>query len=270
MADILEQQGAKAEHPSAPNAAKPVTLDDFVEAEPTEAAPAAEDASAEDELPDKYKGKSVADLVQMHQEAEKLIGRQSGEVGELRNVIDQFIKQPQAQPTPAQADDDDVNWFDDPDKAVAAAINKHPAIQQAQQSAIEMKRNAAIAHLQARHPDLPTVLGDPEFMEWVKKSPVRVRLYEAADKQFDADSADELVSTWKERKQLVAQTLKSEEGARKQDVQKASTGATTGSGETSRKVYRRSDIIKLMQTDPQRYQQLQPEIMAAYAEGRVR
>jgi hypothetical protein len=36
----------------------------------------------EEEIPEKYQGKSVTDIVRMHQEAEKLLGRQSSEVGE--------------------------------------------------------------------------------------------------------------------------------------------------------------------------------------------
>ena len=35
----------------------------------------------EPDIPDKYKGKTAEELVQMHQEAEKLLGRQSSEVG---------------------------------------------------------------------------------------------------------------------------------------------------------------------------------------------
>ena len=48
--------------------------------------------SNEEELPDKYKGKSTAEIVRMHQEAEKLLGRQSSEVGELRKVVDDYIQ----------------------------------------------------------------------------------------------------------------------------------------------------------------------------------
>jgi len=44
------------------------------------------------EIPDKYRGKSAEDLVRMHQEAEKLLGRQSSEVGELRQVVDSYIQ----------------------------------------------------------------------------------------------------------------------------------------------------------------------------------
>jgi hypothetical protein len=39
---------------------------------------------SQEDLPDKYRGKSAAELARMHQEAEKLLGRQSSEVGELR------------------------------------------------------------------------------------------------------------------------------------------------------------------------------------------
>ena len=50
----------------------------------------------EQSLPDKYQGKSLEEVVQMHQEAEKLLGRQSSEVGELRKVVDDYIS---SQPT---------------------------------------------------------------------------------------------------------------------------------------------------------------------------
>jgi len=39
---------------------------------------------------------------------------------------------------------------------------------------------------------------------------------------------------------------------------------------TGKKIYRRADIISLKVNNPKRYEALQPEIMQAYAEGRVR
>ena len=83
--------------------------------------------------------------------------------------------------------------------------------------------------------------------------------------------ADELFSLWKERKTVAQQTAQVEKQARKQQVRAANTGNARGSAEGSRKkVYRRADIIKLMKNDPDRYQALSDEIMAAYAEGRVK
>jgi len=45
------------------------------------------------ELPEKYRDKSLDEIVKMHQEAEKLIGKQAQEVGEVRKLADELIKQ---------------------------------------------------------------------------------------------------------------------------------------------------------------------------------
>ena len=70
---------------------------------------------------------------------------------------------------------------------------------------------------------------------------------------------------------MVAETAKVQEQDRKRQLKAASTGSTSGSSEApSRKIYRRADIIKLMQTDPDRYMQMAEEIRSAYSEGRVK
>jgi hypothetical protein len=63
-----------------------------------------------------------------------------------------------------------------------------------------------------------------------------------------------------------------QETGKKQQAQalKAAAVDVGGSGESSKKVYRRADLIRLKMTDPSRYEALQPEIMAAYAENRVK
>ena len=224
-------------------------------------------------LPEKYQGKSLEEVVQMHQEAEKLLGRQSSEVGELRKVVDDYI----ANQTPAQAPqqlvepEDDIDYFTDPQAAVNRAIENHPKIREAQQYTEQYKKQTSLATVQAKHPDMQQILSDPKFAEWIKASKIRTQLFVAADQQYDADAADELFSLWKERKTVARQTAAVEKQARKQTLKAASTGNARGTGEgTRKKVYRRSDIIKLMKTDPERYQALSDEILAAYAEGRVK
>jgi hypothetical protein len=84
-------------------------------------------------LPEKYQGKSAAELARMHQEAEKLLGRQSSEVGELRKVVDSYIQtQLSQQQAPQKSDDEDYDFFTDPDKAVSRAIENHPKIKEAE------------------------------------------------------------------------------------------------------------------------------------------
>ena len=228
----------------------------------------------DDGIPDKYRGKEFKDIIQMHQEAEKLLGRQSSEVGELRKIVDDFVK---AQLVKEQAHESTTTWteeidfFDDPQKAVEHAIANHPKIKEAETVSQQLKRSEAIAKLKAEHPDFETIVQDQSFLDWITKSKVRTELLKRADQSFDFDSADELLTSWKERQSIVSDAKQNEQKSRKQQMKAASTGNTKGSAEApSRKVYRRADIIKLMQTDPDRYQQLAAEIREAYAEGRVR
>ncbi len=223
-------------------------------------------------IPDKYKGKTAEELVQMHQEAEKLLGRQSSEVGELRKVVDTYIQTQLTdnnQEAPNQAEE--VDFFTDPNKAVDLAIQNHPKIKEAEELTKQYKASTALSELQRKHPDMQQILQDANFAEWIKASPVRTRLFVAADQQYDHESADELFNLWKERQNIVQRTAEVEEIARKQTVKAAATGNARGSNESApKKIYRRADIINLMKNDPERYAALSDEIMKAYAEKRVR
>jgi len=224
-------------------------------------------------IPEKYQGKSLEEVVQMHQEAEKLMGKQSSEVGELRKVVDDYIQAQlsQQQAPVQQQEEDDIDFFTDPKSAVSKAIENHPKIREAEEYTQHYKKQSALAQLQSRHPDMQSILQDNKFAEWIKGSKVRTQLFVQADQQYDYDAADELFSLWKERAQVAQQTANVEKQARKQQVKSASTGNARGTGEgTRKKVYRRADIIKLMKTDPERYQSLSNEIFQAYAEGRVK
>jgi hypothetical protein len=236
-----------------------------------------EEQPQQPEVPEKYKGKSVEDLVQMHQELEKFSGKQSTEVGELRKVVDDYIQtQLSTQQAPQQQqqqdnNDDDVDFFVDPKTAVSRAIDNHPKIKEAQAYTQQYKQQATLAQLKSSHPEMEQILQDPKFAEWIKGSKVRTQLFVQADQQYDYDAANELFSLWKERSQVVQQTAQAEREARKSSVKTASTGNARGTAEGSRrKVYRRADIIKLMRTDPERYQSMSDELLKAYAEGRVR
>ena len=260
---------------------EPEAIEEYVDlAEPEEAvaeeAPAevVEEPVEEDDLPEKYQGKSAADIARMHQELEKRLGQQSQEVGELRRHFDEYVQSSiaaQSQSAP-EAPAEEVDFFADPAAAVAKAIENHPTLQQAQAVAAEMAKSQALAKLKANHPDMDKVLKDEKFMEWVGKSEIRTQMYRDADQKYDFAKANELLNLYKERAEVVSQTAAVEKQARKQEIKKASTGTARSNpeGTTSKKVYRRRDIIELMNTDPKRYEALMPEIMKAYSEGRVK
>ena len=235
-----------------------------------------ESQETESNVPEKYQGKSVEQLVQMHQELEKFSGKQSTEVGELRSVVDSYIQNQtelsqQEAPLKQQDKTEDVDFFVNPQDAVNQAIENHPKIKEAEAYTLQAKQQATLAQLKSKHQDLEAVLQDPNFANWIKGSKIRTKLFVQADQQYDYDAADELFSLWKERTQVVQQTAQAEKQARKNAVKSATTGNARGTSEgTRKKIYRRADIIKLMKTDPERYNTLSDEILQAYSEGRVR
>ena len=226
----------------------------------------------EREVPQKYQGKSTAEIIRMHQEAEKLLGKQSSEVGELRKVVDDYIQTQLSEQAPQQSEpEEEIDFFSEPDKAVARAIDNHPKIKEAEKISNQYRQSTAMAELQRRHPDMNEVLKNDKFVDWIKGSKIRQQLFVQADQQYDYEAADELFTLWKERQQVVSQTAATEKNERKRAVKAASTGNVRGSGEQSaKKVYRRSDIIKLMKDDPERYLALSNEILTAYSENRVK
>lgn len=235
----------------------------------------------DEDIPEKYRGKGLSDIIRMHQEAEKHIGRQGQELGEVRkdreyyqSMLDQMInsKTVGAAPT-GESQDEEVDFFSDPDKAVEARVRKmlesNPDLQGAKQLREEVSRQSTVAQLQKDHPDWQQVAQTPEFTEWVQKSQFRMQLAAQADK-YDYGAANELFSLYKERAGYQQSAKAEEQVSRQSSVQKASTGAAKASGETKgKRTYRRSDIRELMRNDPTRYRQLEPEIRQAYAEGRV-
>ncbi len=222
------------------------------------------------ELPEKYREKSLDEIVRMHQEAEKLIGKQAQEVGEVRKLADELIKQNLGSRQQTRQEEPEVDFFENPQKAVQRTVDNHPDILAARQVTLEMRRAQIQQRLAQEHPDFGDIAKDQDFANWVKSSPVRIKIFEQADSGYDFDSANELLSTYKQLRSVKQkQTSDDGEVTRKQNLRAVGVDVG-GSGESSKKVYRRADLIRLKMQDPNRYDALSDEIMQAYQEGRVR
>ena len=228
-------------------------------------------AEDQSELPDKYRHKSLDEIVRMHQEAEKLIGKQAQEVGEVRKLADELIKQNlSSRQQQTRVEEPEVDFFENPQKAVQRTVDSHPDIIAARQATLEMKRAQIQQKLAQEHPDFGDIAKNEDFTNWVKSSPVRIDLFKKADADFDYDSANELLSTYKELRSVKQkQTSDAGEATRKQNLRAVGVDVG-GSGESSKRVYRRADLIRLKMQDPNRYEALSDEIMLAYQEGRVK
>lgn len=224
----------------------------------------------DEELGVAYRGKSAKDIAKMHRELEALMHRQGNELSALRQqVANKPLAQPEQEP---DSGDDDVDYFVDPKKAVSRSIENHEVIKEFKQATAQMKREAGVQKLQAKHPDLSEVINSEEFKAWCQATPVRQRLHYEADQLFSLEAADELISNFKELKGAVTKTKEAGAKARKSAVKEASTGNSPSNpdGYSSRKIFKRSELRRRKVNDPQWYEDNEDDILLAYAEGRVR
>jgi len=257
---------------------------DNIEEQETEAQEQVEqpeqETKPEPDIPEKYRGKSIEDIVKMHQESEKLIGRQAQEVGEVRKLADELLKRElsQKQSIDPQEEKLDISQrlYEDPASVINETVEKHPAIAEARQQAQSYKEQQVSQKLRSQFSNFDEVISNPKFFEWIKESPVRTRLFAEAHQQYDYDSAVELISTWNyinkddATQQTSGPDVVSESKKENARSLKAAAVDTGSPAPSSRKVYRRADLINLRLRDPARYEAMQDEIMAAYAEGRVK
>lgn len=239
-----------------------------------------QDTQEEVAIPSKYQNKSLEEIVKMHQEAEKLIGRQAQEVGEVRKLADELIKQ-QLEQKVRPSDEiqpvaQEFDFFDDPKKAVNQAVENNPVLKQMQEQLVRQKQVEALAVIEKKHPDFVNVAQSSEFNEWIEGSKVRKQLYQAAN-NYDSDAALELLDTYKSLKGIREQTIQSADEGVKQvgDQQrrqaiKAAGVQTGGTGESTKPTYRYADIMKMMMYDREQYNARADEFLVAYQEGRIK
>ena len=250
------------------------TQEDFIQAEAQ-----LEADQPEVTIPEKYAGKSLEEVIEMHQNAEKVLGKQGMEVGQQRKLIESLSSQQQAteaalpkeEPVPFEE-----QFYADPANAVNSAIENHPDMVQAKKTRVEQNQSYQQAQLESAHPDFMNIVEDKGFQDWIGASKIRQEIFRAAD-SYDFESANELFSTWK---QISKAEINSEatnkavakEKSKREQVLRKTTSETRSSGDSvgGKKVYRRADLINLQVTDPRRYEALADEIQSAYTEGRVK
>ena len=235
----------------------------------------AEEPQIEPELPSKFQGKSVTEIVSSYENLEKELGRKGQEIGELRQLTDQILKQQVTAQTgmaEKEKQEEEEDFFDNPNKAVSKAIENHPKFREFEEQQKVQAAQATTRQLEAAHPDYLEVVKDSKFQEWVKGSPIRTQLYVNAH-NYDLNSAMELMGNWKERSLITNTAIaEQEKNAKRSEALKVGKAVSRTSSETTagKKIYRRADLIRLKTMDPQRYEDLQDEILSAYSEGRVK
>lgn len=230
-------------------------------------------------LPDKYKGKSVDDIIVMHQNAEKKIAEQGTELGAIRRLITQPIPEktrtePVVERKPVTVD----ALVNDPDKAILDAVNSSPVVKkldETNQRLNALDESVAYGKFTESHSTWQTDIQDPAFLAWVAKNPARTYLAQLAD-QRNYNAANDLWNMWDEFKEASTNastdTREKKLEAVKVIRQGGSEPKTTGTIYSSQKLMdlRHKAYSGLDRAAEERWKEIQPDLIQAYKENRVR
>lgn len=272
------------------------------ELEPTSAKPGSKPESSQNEeqqdlpeLPEKFKGKSLEDIVEMYTNLESETGRLRNEVGEVRaeartwrQLSEDLGKTRQEEPKkPSVPDIDGDSLLRDPVNAISTIVSGvlEEKLGPIVQETTTLKQNTELVQFEKDFPNYVEEANSPEFQEFVTGSERRLRLAQQAIDKSDVSAMRELMEDWTERKNLVASLTKqppsgdeSEEestppptgvnGARQAATESPGNGGTTRSG----KVFHQSDVIKTLLNNPDKYYSAsyQEELLSAMREGRYK
>lgn len=205
-------------------------------------------------LPEKYRNKSAADLARMHMEAEKALSRQGQELGEYRRLATTLLELEQDEGGPARKKDEPKveittdDLINDPNAAIERAVENHPKVRKAAETADKLERQVAQQEFAQAHPDFVQDVHSDGFREWVQASPVRARLFQKAD-GYDLDAAETLASMWEERKSVLSEAEKAKQEAAEQKRKAAEKAGTlegsTGADASSEIVLSRAELREL-------------------------
>ena len=226
--------------------------------------------TTEDDIPARHRGKSLKEVINELEVANKNIGRYTNELGEVRRLADELIKSQLNKPKEQEEVGKKVDFFENPDEFVRMAVESNPKVKASEQQTLLMRQEMARQKMLTAHPDAMELAQDADFNSWVQRSGVRKELLHRAHVNFDADAADELFSTYKELKSARTNAVSETEKAERKKQVNAAGVDSSGSGEKSKKIFKRAEILQMMAFDKKKYEANKDEINLAYAEGRVR
>lgn len=265
---------------------EPITDQTEISTQETENVEVQNEATQQPELEnsEKYAGKTMDDVIKMQLEAEQLMSRQSGELGEakaelreqkqlVKALLDAQRSAAEATPNIEEAVDFEQDFYSDPADAVNKAIENHPELIEARQERKIQQQQHQVGVLEKAYPDWQDRVADKTFQDWVGSSEIRTEMFKKADSDYRPDYAIELFDMF-DKVNMIDKTkeVQKQETAKRDKALKATSTETRSTSDSigGKKVYRRSDLINLQVTDPSRYASLADEIQSAYAEGRVK
>ena len=257
--------------------------EDELETEIQEASEASESRQAENsvEIPERFKDKSIEDVIKSYTELEKAYSRQGNDLGEYRKLSEQLLALESAggsKETETQSEDISIDaLYDDPKGTIEKVVSQR--VSGLEQQIQQERFNERLKQMNSKYDGWQEEVRTPEFVNWVQEwanTPVRQRLVMQGD-QGDLDAAEEVLLSYYEKKQLAQQARQSERKAKRDaDLAKGTLESGSPDSPESETTFSRKKLLDLRirakQGDRKATEFLkdnQLDIARAYAEGRL-
>jgi hypothetical protein len=240
--------------------------------------------SAEGIADPRFAGKSAAEIYESYRNLEAHSGRLANQLGEAKNQVNTLIlgkrendlqKGNGRERSNVQAADFLVNPTEALDRYLESRDN--PEVSALQNRLAQLEAQLSQTMFTVNNPKASEVTQDPAFAAWVRQTPLRATLADAAAKG-DLVQADLLLKEWQHTKGTqenspTREHNRAQDLARSVSLESTTTGSESGDGRSTRgtKKFSRRDLQALRIRDPDKYESeaLQKEIVKAYLEGRV-
>lgn len=196
------------------------------------------------EIPERYRGKTLEEVIAMNEELVRKNSRLGNEVGQLRKFRDTQLETPPTKTVERKEVNVDA-LLENPEEAVETVIGQSSRIRELEEKVERATRGSAQREFEAAFPDYQSDLANEEFLEWATKTPYRANLAQRADR-YDFSAATELWTEWKERQEFIKQskTKETDQKAklRQQQLKDGTLESGTGNSTETKKVFSRREI----------------------------
>lgn len=238
--------------------------------------------ATEETIPDRFKGKSKAEIAASYVELQALSSRQANDLGTMRKSVDQLLElksqtpnSPEVEVTAPKLTVDDL--YDDADGNIRRIAREESSdrIDALEKKLMESEANRGLDLITDKFPTWREDAQTPEFLNWVQEKRSRVMLIQAAD-ALDFEAAEELLGSYYDS------TAPASEDTSEADAiaakQLADATLESGSPAPTELVdsYSRSELMEIRinanqgSLKSQRYLAAHGDAIAqAYAEGRI-
>lgn len=231
-----------------------------------------EPSKTEDYIPKRLRGKPIEQVYKEFAGLEQDYSRMGNELGEARSLLRQTLETALSANKVTEPELTEDDFLSKPKESVLKLIDQ--ALKPVKDATVNAEQRALMMEFNLRHPGYQETAKSPEFKDWLAESSYRTRLFAQASR-FDLDAAEDLFTAYAEYKGSGKPETPLEDAAmeKRREIRQASTetgGAGKTSSKTGKKIYKSTELVRLYNTDRERYNEMMPEIQAAFKEGRVR